>query len=142
MKASGPATKLAIALASASLLVGSAASAATTTLRAVDPLVAVSMLGTASSQAAICAAGAASTAAAVQAAPAQPGCVLPVVDAPPPAPVVEAPPPPAPTVVPVAAAGKEIAILPLLLGLAAIAAGIFLLLDKDEDDFEAPTSPV
>jgi hypothetical protein len=124
------------------MLASSAASAAP---RAVDPLVALSVFGTAESRAAVCAAGsqaaaAAGAAVAAQAAPA-PGCVLPVTDAPPPAPVTAAP-PPAPVVEPVATGGG-IGILPLLLGLAAIAAAAALLLkgDNGNDQITVPISP-
>lgn len=146
MKRQHPLSKIAVAGAAASLLVGSAASAAPGVQR-VDPLVALSLFGTASSQAAVCAAGAASVAAgaaAVQAAPAQPGCVLPIVDAPVAAPVAEAP---FPVAAPVESAGLfgGIGTLPLLLGLAAIAGGLLLLLDDDDDDeddgIDVPVSP-
>ena len=132
-------TRAATAFAAASLFVGSAASAAPVASRTVDPLVAVSMLGTASSQAAVCAAGAASVAAAAQAAPAQPGCVLPVVDAPPPAPVAEVPPP---AYVPAAVTtAGGLGIMPLLLGLAAVVGAATLLLEDGDDDISLPISP-
>lgn len=105
----------------------------------VDPLVSLSVLGTAQSRAAVCAAGTAAMAgtAAAQAAP--PGCVLPVT-APPPAPVAQTVPPPA---APLAAGpGKEIGMLPILGGLAVLAAiAAFFLLDDDDDDELEPISP-
>jgi hypothetical protein len=111
--------KYTAAFAAVSLLASSAAAAAP---RSIDPLVALSVFGTSESRAAVCAAGAAQAAAAAGAAVAQgaagPGCVLPVVDAP----VVAAPAPPAEVAVAPAAVGGGVGALPLLLGLAAIAA--------------------
>ena len=109
-------------LVSASLLWSQTAIAAVSPLPAqVDPLVALSAMGTAGSAAAVCAAGAQAAAVAgaqaVVAAPAA-GCVLPVAEAAPPPPPPEAAVPPPPP--PVAAAGFNY--LPLLLGLAAVAA--------------------
>ena len=104
----------------------------------VDPLISLSVLGTAQSRSAVCAAGTAATAgAAAQAAP--PGCVLPVT-APPPAPVAQTV---APPVAPLAAGpGKEIGMLPILGGLAVLAAiAAFFLLDDDDDDELEPISP-
>ena len=126
-----------------SLLASSAASAAPTT---VDPLVALSVFGTSESRAAICAGGASAAAAAGAAVAAQAGtaggCVLPVMDAPPPAPVASAPPPPVVAVAP-AVAQTGIGALPLLLGLAAIAAvGIVLIKNTDGDgEINLPISP-
>ena len=112
----------------------STASAATTAVGAVDPLVSLSVFGTSSSRAAVCAAGtaAAATAAAGAAAAAQapaPGCVLPVMDAAPVAvqtvePVVLAP------VAPVSAGFSA---LPLLLGLAASAFLVAYLMSAKSD---------
>lgn len=140
MKQPGTSRKVAAGLAAAGLFVGSAAGAAEMPARTVDPLVAVSLLGTASSQAAVCAAGTASAAAAgaAQGVAGQQGCVLPVVDTPPPPPVTQAP----PAMVPVAAHTSSIGVIPLLLGLAAIVGGAALLLDGDDDvDIELPFSP-
>ena len=142
MRRQGAFGRFAAGIAAASLLVGSAASAAPAAAADVDPLVALSLFGTASSQASLCAAGASSAAAAgaaaAQAAPGTPGCVLPMVDAP-----VAAPEPVAetPAYVPAAARGS-IGVLPLLLGLAAIAGGLALLLSADEEvDIRLPISP-
>ena len=133
-----PLRRYTAAFIAASMLASSAASAAP---RTIDPLVALSVFGTAESQAAVCAAGSAAAAAgaAVAAQGAQPGCVLPVVDAAPPPVVTEAPPPM--VVEPVATGG--IGILPLLLGLAALAAAAVLLLgdDEDDDEIQLPISP-
>lgn len=84
----------------------------------VDPWAVLTAMSGGAPAAAMC--GAAAAAAANAQAPA--GCVLPVVDAPPPVPVTEAVPPPPP---PVEAGGG---ISPLLLGLLAIAAGIGIFL--------------
>ena len=119
-----------------------ASSAATAAPRTVDPLVALSVFGTAESRAAVCAAGAQAAAAAGTAAAAQGaagGCVLPAVDAPPPpAPAsTEVIPAPAPIV-----ASSGVAIWPLLLGLAAIAGVAAVLLSKDSHgDIDLPVSP-
>lgn len=137
-----PATrKIAAAFAATSLLVSSAASAS---VRPGDYVASSSGLSAASYQVAACAAGAASAAAAgsvsaAQAVQAQPGCVLPVVDAPA-RPVATAPPPV--YAEPVAARGG-IGTLPLVLGLAAIAGALALLLldDDDDDGLEVPISP-
>ena len=130
------------AFVAASLLASTAATAAP---RTVDPLVALSVLGTSESRAAVCAAGAAQAAAAAGAAVAaqagSPGCVLPVVDAAPLPPVAEAPPPPlaaAPVVT-----GGGIGALPLLIGLAAIVAIAAVVLKHSDSDGEInlPISP-
>ena len=123
-----------------SLLCSSTAHASPTRI---DPLVALSVFGTAESRAAVCAAGAAAAAAGAAVASqagAGPGCVLPAVDAPPPPAVTEAVPPPV-AAAPVASSG--IGVLPLLLGLAAIAAFAALVLNDDDDDGEVnlPISP-
>jgi len=138
MDRQSPVRRYTAAFIAASMLASSAASAAP---RTIDPLVALSAFGTAESQAAVCAAGSAAAAAgaAVAAQGAQPGCVLPVVDAAP-APMVEAPPPP---IVEPVAVGGGIGVLPLLLALAALAAAAILVLKDDDDDDEIvlPISP-
>ena len=130
--------KFATAFVTLSMLASSAASAAP---RTIDPLVALSVFGTAESRAAVCAAGsqaAAAAGAAVAAQAAQPGCVLPVVDTPPPAVVTEVPPPPPPIV-----ESAGLGILPLLLGLVAIAAAAALILGGNDGDgrVRLPVSP-
>jgi len=110
---------------------------------AIDPLVALSVLGTAQSRAAACAAGASAAAAgaavaAVQGTPA-PGCLLPLTGPTPqavgPVEPIGAPPPPPPP-------GKRIGVLPILLGLLAIAVLAALLLsDGDNDGGLEPISP-
>lgn len=106
-----------------------------------DPLVALSALGTAQSRTAVCAAGASAAAAGAATAAAQgaaPGCVLPVTGAPPP--VAQTAPPP---YVETAAAPKAMGMWPALLGLVAIAAAAALLLsgDDDNDGDLTPISP-
>lgn len=137
----GKAYRFSAAFAAFAMLLSSTAHAAPSGFSSVDPLVSLSVFGTSSSRAAVCAAGAsaaatgaataASTAAtttttAVQAPPGA-GCVLPVLDAVPP-PIVEGP------VVGVAPAGGGLGIVPILLGAAALAGLAYLLLDNDDDD--------
>jgi hypothetical protein len=134
-KLSGAAIALALCL-------NSTAAAASATVRApsINPLVALSVLGSDASRAALCGSAASAAVAAASAGQAAqgaaPGCVLPVLGAPPvvpPPPVVEAVPPP---VVPAAAApgfGVPLA----LLGLAGVVLAATLLQafnDEDEDD--------
>ncbi len=144
MRAPSPLSKYTALFAAIAMMGSSVAAAAPTTApRTVDPLAIVSIFGTADSAAAICAgssaaavAGAA-TAAAGQAPGA--GCVLPVVDTPPPPVAETAPPPVAPAVVPASGIGA----LPLLAGLAAIAVIAALLLNNNNDNGEIvlPISP-
>jgi hypothetical protein len=113
-----------------------------------DPLVSLSALGSSSSRTALCASTAAAAAAAAKsmtataaAAAAQapaPGCLFPVVTTPPPV-VTEV----APPVVTTAETGKSIGMLPLILGLAAIAglAALLLLNDDDDDGVLVPVTP-
>ena len=140
---------LAAGAAALSLVVSSAASAApafaNTAPAAASPLVTLSIFGTSGSRAALCAASSAAIAGAASTAAVQPaqGCVLPAVDAPPPAVVSDVPPPPAPYV----AAEPGMNIWPLLASLAAFGAVFFLLDDVilgDDDDFDVnlPDSPV
>lgn len=111
--------------------------------RMVDPLIVVSVFGTVDSRAAICAAGASAAAAAGTAVAAGQapgaGCVLPVVDTPPP-PVAE-------TAAPEALAPTTSAALypgaPLLLGFLAIVgiAAILLANENDNGEINLPISP-
>lgn len=127
-----------LAAGAAALLSTQAAIAAPVSMAsAVDPMVALSALGSAQSRTALCAGTAAATAATaaatVQAPPA--GCVLPITTPAPP-PVVTssvAPPPP----------GKALGVWPILLGLAAVVALAALLLsgDGDNDGDLVPISP-
>jgi hypothetical protein len=140
----GSSRKWAAAFVALSLLGNSTAQAATAAAR-IDPLVALSVFGTSESRSAVCAAGASAAAAAGAAVAAQPGaapgCVLPAVDAPLPPPVTEAVPPPPVAAAPVVA-GAGIPIVPLLLGLAAVAAFAALVLDDDEEgEIFLPISP-
>jgi len=147
MSAPGPIRKCSAAFVAIAMLGSSAASAAPAAApRVVDPLAVVSIFGTAESAAAICAgssaAAAVGTAAAttVGQAPGT-GCVLPVVDAPPPPPVVETAPPE--TFAPLAPATGGIAAFPLLAGLAAIVGLAALILSNRSEDGEInlPISP-
>lgn len=146
MLAQSPFRKCTAAFVAIAMLGSSAASAAPTAApRMVDPLAVVSIFGTADSAAAICAgssaAAAAGTAAATTAGQAPgTGCVLPVVDAPPP-PVVETAPPEA--FAPVAPMTGGIAAFPLLAGLAAIVGLAALILSNRSEDGEIdlPISP-
>ena len=119
-----------------SILASSAATAATAAPPRVDPLVALSVFGTAQSRAFVCGAGTAAAATAgaamVQPDAAQPNCVLPVVDAA--APVAE--PVPATSVEVAPSTGTTVGALPLLVGLAAIVAIAAVVLKHDDDDGE------
>lgn len=127
---------LATALAASSILASSGLSAAPVASTGIDPLVIVSVFGTAESRAAVCAAGAAQAAtaggSAVAAQAGTGGCVLPVVDAAPAPPVIEGPNPSMAAVDPVAAGGG-VGIIPLLAGLAAVAAAAAILLKNNDD---------
>lgn len=115
-----------------------AATPRTSLAPAVSPLVALSALGSQASAAALCGTSVAGAAAAAAQA-AQSGCVLPVVDTPPAAAVAEPLPPPPVAPPPVAPMGSGFGFSPLLLGLAAIAAGalVYFVLLRDKDD-ESP----
>ena len=126
-----------------SMLGSTAASAAAPAARSVDPLVALSVFGTAQSRAALCSAGAVAAAGAAVAAQAPgAGCVLPVVDAPPPVAAPEAAPPPAAVLAP-AAVETGLGAIPLLLGLAAIAALAIVVLKHNDSsgEIDLPISP-
>lgn len=134
--------RLSAAFAAFGIVLSSTASAAPSGISTADPLVSLSMFGTSSSRAAVCAAGtataaAASTAAATaaQAGPG-PGCVLPVLGSPPP--VVSTVPPP--IVEPVVAGKNFGSLLPLLAIVALAALGVWYLENKDDDgpDFVSP----
>jgi len=113
-------TKVFGALAAGLLLVCSTTGiAAPPAVHQVNPWAALAALSAGAAAATIC--GGAAAAAAAAAAQAGTGCVLPVMDAAPPAP----PPTPAP-VPPIAAASPGFGVNPLALGLLALAAGIGL----------------
>lgn len=132
------ARSLAAAVTAVSLTTSSIASAAPAPARSLDPLVALSVFGSAQSRSALCAASAAVvTAAAVQAAQ---GCVLPVVDAPPPPVVSEAVPPPPVVAAAPASLAASTSLLPFFIGLGGIAA-LVLLLDRDNDGRVVITIP-
>ena len=136
MTARGSLRKYTTAFIAVSLLASSAATAAPAARTTIDPLVIVSVFGTAQSRAAVCAAGAAQAAAAAGAAVAaqagSQGCVLPVMDVVAPPPVAEALPPPALAMAPSATSGG-VGVLPLLAGLAAIAAAAAILFKGSDD---------
>jgi hypothetical protein len=140
MLSSKPSRQIVGALLGCALCFSSTAAGAATTasIPSINPWVALSAFGTPASASAVCVAGAATISAAQ--APAA-GCVLPVVDLPPPAPIAPAP---TPAFVPAAERGG-IGILPILAGLAVIAGIAALLLlngdDDDNDDNEVPVSP-
>jgi len=124
------------AFAAVGMMLSSTAHAAPSSFSAADPLVSLSVFGTSSSRAAVCAAGtaaagAAATAAATaaQAGPG-PGCVLPVLGQAPPPPVAEVP-----IVTPIV---EEVStglgsLLPIA-GLAGLGLLALLLLNDDDDD--------
>jgi hypothetical protein len=119
MRRRGVVSRFATGVVAATLFVGSAASAAPQT---VDPLVALSLFGTAESRAAVCGDAAS-------------GCVLPMSTA--------AVAQPADDVPPAMVESRGVSILPLLLGLGAVAAAALLLLNGDSDaNIELPVSPV
>ena len=111
-----------------------ATAAVTAPHQSISPLVAVSVFGTQASAQQVCnPATAAAAAGAAAVAQAQPGCVLPAVDVPPPPVVSQAPPPLAPT-------GGGFGIAPILLGLLGIAA-LAALIASGNDDSDSPVSP-
>jgi hypothetical protein len=135
--------KLAGAAVALALCVNSTAAAAATTARLnnVSPLVALSVLGSDASRAALCGSAAAAASAAT-AQGAAPGCVLPVVDAVPP-PVVETAPPPVAVAAPVAAGGFGVPwILLGLLGAIVVGAVLSDRADDEDDEFEDDAPPV
>jgi hypothetical protein len=100
---------------------GAVAATSTVPVRQINPWAALAVMSGSAPAAVLC--GSAAIAAATQT-PGT-GCVLPVLDTPPP--VVEAGPPPSPVPVPpVEAAGGGLGVDPLLLALAAIAGGVGL----------------
>ena len=128
--------RVAGAVAAGALLFSStgAIAASTPAPQQLSPWAALTMLSGGAPAAAVC--GAAAAAAAGQAAPT--GCVLPVVDAPPPVAVAE--PAPVPPVAPVVGGP---ALSPLLLGLVAIAVGVGLFFAvKGNGNNKPPVVPV
>lgn len=129
---------------SAAILAGSLlASSAAAAPRTVDPLLALSILGTSESRAALCAAGAAQVAApvggavSVQGGADPRGCVLPVLDAAPAPAVGEAPTVPA-IAGPPSVVGAS-SLLPLLAGLAAVAVAAAIMLKDGDADINLPS---
>lgn len=120
-----------------SLVASPALASASAPTRTVSPMVALSIFGSQSSAAALCGASATTVAAGAAASAQAPGagCVLPVVDAPPPLPAAE----PLPAAQPIATSGFGIA--PVLLGLAGIAILAALIAgSNDDNDNEPPVS--
>ena len=98
----------------------------------ISPMVALSIFGSQASATALCGSAVTTSASAVATAQAPVGgCVLPVVDAPPPLPVAEAAP-----IAPVPASG--LGITPILLGLAGIAILAALIESQDDDNDNNP----
>ena len=125
------------ALICGSLLVSSSAANATASL---NPWSTLSAFGTQASRDAACSAGTAAAAGAAAAAQAAgSGCVLPVVDAPPPPAVVEAVPVPPPAIE--TAGGIGVSPLVLALGALALAGLIYLIAKGGNDDEGSPLSP-
>ncbi len=120
----------------AALLGGALCISSTAESAATRPSAAVpSSVVTAESTLIMCAAAAAT--AVMAQAPAPAGCVLPVADAPPPVAQVDTPLPPQAVV----AEGPGFALgLPVIIGLAALAAGAYLLFANDDDDGEGAFS--
>ena len=130
----GASSKFTAFCAAVALCAGPSFASASTAVAApsqISPMVALSIFGSQASAAALCGSTAttAASAAAVTQAPVG-GCVLPVVDAPPPLPVAEAAPlPPVPS---------GIGITPVLLGLAGIAILAALIASQHNDNDNKP----
>jgi len=130
----GLTNKIAAGVVAFSLLASTPAVAAARTEVAqtslISPWVALSALGSTNSGAALCA-GAAATATSALSQAGVPGCVLPQIDAPIPVAAQSSPIAPAP----VAGVGvRGLGFLPILLGLATVAAGIALLAGSGKDN--------
>ena len=126
-------TSFAVAVALCASPALASASAIASPARTISPMVALSIFGSQASAAALCGSSAMTTAASAAATAQAPvgGCVLPVVDAPPPVPVAEA----APLLVP---AATGFGITPILLGLAGIAILAALIASQDNDNDNDP----
>lgn len=112
------------------------ASATSAQARTISPMVALSIFGSQASATALCGSSATTAASAATTAQAPAGgCVLPVVDAPPPVPIAEAPP------LPPVAASSGFGISPILLGLAGIAIlAALIIAGNDDNDNNPPVS--
>ena len=137
-----PVKQIAGAIVGLALCVGSTAAGATATPASpISPLVALSAFGTQASSSAVCATavqGTAAVAAVAQAPAPGAGCVLPVMDTA--VPVAQ------PTAAPIYAAVQQptFGVLPILLGLAALAGIAALVLSDDSDghiNLRPPSSP-
>ena len=103
-------------------------SASSPTVTGYSPMVALSILGSSVSAAALC--GAATLSAAQSPTG---GCVLPALDAPPPVAIVAPPPPPPPIYAPVAVASSNSFLVPLIGGLAALVGVLALIALSDHN---------
>jgi hypothetical protein len=136
----GSVRSIATAAVAMSLATSSIASAAPVVSGPANPLVTLSVFGSAQSRAALCATGSAAAAAAGTAIAAQgsqpaPGCVLPIADTAPPPPLAEsAVLPEAAPAAPAAMAAGAPNLWPLLVGLGLFSAAFFLLDDTLLDD--------
>lgn len=131
-------TSVGVALALVSGPALASASAVPSSARTISPMVALSIFGSQASATALCGASATTVATGAAAAAQSPagGCVLPLVDAPPPVPMAE----PLPVAQPIAAA-SGFGITPILLGLAGIAVLAALIASqKNSNDNNPPVS--
>lgn len=136
---SGKMTAVGVALALMSNPALASASAAAASTRSISPMVALSIFGSQASATALCGTSSATVAASVAASAQAPvgGCVLPVVDAPPPLSAAEA----LPVAEPIVAAPSGFGIAPILLGLAGIAILAALIASSgDSNDNDPPVS--
>ena len=134
----GKMTSVGVALALMSSPALASASAVAAPAQTISPMVALSIFGSQASATALCGTSSTTVAASAAASAQAPagGCVLPVVDAPPPVPVTE----PLPAVQPIAAS-SGIGITPILLGLAGIAILAALIASSgDDNDNDPPVS--
>jgi hypothetical protein len=131
-------TSIGVALALMSSPALASASAVAAPAQTISPMVALSIFGSQASATALCGTSSTTVAASAAASAQAPagGCVLPLVDAPPPVPVAE----PLPVAQPIAAS-SGFGITPILLGLAGIAILAALIAgSSDKNDNDPPVS--